>query len=92
MVKVLVDELKAIIADELDVNLKVDEIDENISLFEDGLGLDSVSLIELISLIENHFRFDFNDSDLNPEFFSNLNVLANFISSKLQARTLKVAT
>lgn len=83
MSETLVNQLKKIIAEELDVNLKAEEIDESASLFEDGLGLDSIAVVELISLIEEKFNFMFSDSELSPEFFSNLNVLANLIGSKL---------
>jgi acyl carrier protein len=83
MSETLVNQLKKIIAEELDVNLKAEEIDESASLFEDGLGLDSIAVVEFISLIEEKFNFMFSDSELSPEFFSNLNVLANLIGSKL---------
>ncbi len=85
MSETLVNQLKAIMAEELDVNLKVEEIDENASLFEDGLSLDSIAIVELISLVEQHFGFEFSDSELSPESFSNLRVLANLISSKMES-------
>lgn len=85
----LVNQLKTIMAEELDVNLKVEEIDENDSLFEGGLGLDSIAIVELISLVEQHFNFQFCDTELTPESFSNLNVLADFISVKLSSKTQK---
>jgi acyl carrier protein len=74
-------------AEELDVNLKVEEIDENASLFEGGLGLDSIAIVEFISLVEQHFDFHFSDTDLNLDSFSNLNVLADFISAKQSSQT-----
>ena len=83
----IVNQLKTIMAEELDVNLKVDEIDENVSLLEDGLGLDSIAIVELITLVEQHFDFQFSDSDLTPDSFSSLNVLADFISAKLSSQT-----
>lgn len=81
----IVNQLKTIIAGELDVNLKEEEIDETVSLFEDGLGLDSIAIVELIALIEKHFNLEFTDSDLNLESFSNLNVLADCIAQKMPA-------
>ena len=87
----LVNQLKTIIAQELDVNLKTEEIDENLSLFEDGLGFDSIATVELISLIEKHFDVEFSDSELNPECFSNLKVLANFLADKMESQQLEVA-
>jgi acyl carrier protein len=81
----IVNQLKTVIAGELDVNLKEEEIDETISLFEDGLGLDSIAIVELIALSEKHFNIEFTDSDLNLESFSNLNVLADCIAQKMPA-------
>jgi acyl carrier protein len=75
-------QLKKIIAEELDVNLAIDEIDENASLFEDGLGLDSVVIVELIALAEEHFGFRFSEDELDPESFVNLKVLSETISKK----------
>ena len=81
----IISKLKHIIAQELDVNLTVDEIDENTSLFEDGLGFDSIATVEMISLVEKHFDVQFADSQLSPEYFGNLTILSNFIISKKQA-------
>ncbi|GAA6621094.1 acyl carrier protein [Scytonema sp. NUACC26] len=82
----IVNNLKTIIAEELDVNLKPEEIDENVSLFEDGLGFDSIATVELISLIEKHFGIEFSDSELGTESFSSLKVLADFIAQKMESR------
>jgi acyl carrier protein len=83
MSETLVNQLKIIMVEELDVNLNLEEINESISLFEEGLGLDSIALVEFISLVEQHFGLQFSDSELIPESFDNLNVLANLIASKL---------
>ena len=80
----VIQKLKEVMADELDINLSAEEIDESVTLFEDGLGLDSVVIVELISLVEKNFDVEFSDSELNLENFSNLTVLANVITSKQQ--------
>lgn len=81
--KKMLEQLKHILANDLDVNLTVEDIDGESSLFEDGLGLDSVSVMEFITLIEERFGFQFSDSELNIESFKNLNILADLISNKL---------
>lgn len=91
MSSTVVNELKKIISEELDVNLKVEEIDENAPLFEDGLGFDSIATVELISLIEKNFKVSFSDSELTPECFSNLNVLANFVAQKMESQKVGAA-
>ena len=83
MIENVVEKLKRLIVDELDVNIKLNEIDETTSLFEEGLGLDSVAIMEFISLIETHFGFQFSDNELNMEPFQNIRTVANFISTKL---------
>ncbi|MDO9263751.1 MAG: phosphopantetheine-binding protein [Desulfosalsimonadaceae bacterium] len=88
MVETVIDQLKHIIVEKLDVNLTLEEIDANISLFEDGLGLDSVIIVEFISIIEEYFCFEFSENELNMELFSNLSILAQFISVKLGEENL----
>lgn len=92
MSETIVNQLKEIIAEELDVNLKVEDIDEDLSLFEDGLEFDSVTTVELISLIEKHFNVEFTDAELNPEHFSNIKVLADFVSSKMGSAKMETAS
>ncbi len=82
----IINKLKNIVANELDINLKNAEIDESASLFEEGLGLDSVTLMEFISLIETNFSVQFLDEELDFEQFKNLTTLAGVINSKLQSQ------
>ncbi len=83
MTQNIINKLKDIIADELDVNLKKSEIDDNASLWEEGIGLDSVTLMEFISLIEAAFSVHFLDEELNFEQFKNLATLGEAIDTKL---------
>ena len=83
MTKDVIDQLKQIIAQELDVNLGIEEIDEDASLFEEGIGLDSMAVMDFILLIEGRFGFEFSESELEVELFRNLRVLANFIATKV---------
>ena len=55
MSEIIIAKLKKIISEELDVNLGMGDIDEKTPLLESGeeksLGLDSITIVELISLI-----------------------------------------
>lgn len=82
----VIDRLKKIMVKELDVNLKEEEIKEDASFFEDGLGLDSIAIVDLICLIEDHFGFQFLDSELGVELFTSLNTLGSFISNKINSK------
>ncbi|MDM8566479.1 phosphopantetheine-binding protein [Candidatus Halobeggiatoa sp. HSG11] len=88
MVDNIIAQLKNIIVEELDVNCELEDIDEKASLFEEGLGLDSVTIMEFIALIERSFSFQFSDEELNMEPFKNLQTLADFISTKLGTQSV----
>jgi acyl carrier protein len=79
----LIEQLKIIISEEFSVNLKPEEMDETVSLFRDGLGLDSVEFIRLFYLIEERFGLYFSESDLRLDNFKSLTSLADFIADKM---------
>ena len=78
----VVDQIKELIASELDANLTMAEIGESASLFEDGLGLDSVAIVEFITILEDRFDVQFSDSDLTSEMFRNISTIAEFVIQK----------
>ena len=78
----VVDQIKELIASELDANLTMAEIGESASLFEDGLGLDSVAIVEFITILEDRFGVQFSELDLTKELFQNISTIADFIVEK----------
>jgi acyl carrier protein len=78
----IINKLKHIIAEDLEVNLTVKDIDEKADLLKNGLGIDSLAIVELISLIEQYFIMEFSEEDIKPENFKNLQILATLIESK----------
>ena len=86
MIDDLTEQLRHIIAEKMDVNIKLEEIPSDAVLLEEGLGLDSIAIAELINLIEDNFGFQFSDEDLNLETFNNLQTLAQFIASRLTSQ------
>ena len=79
----VLESVKRIIVDDLDVNLTYEELDETLPLFEEGLALDSVILVELISFIEKRFNIELRDDALNMETFRNLQSLAKVIQDQI---------
>lgn len=80
----IADRLKHIIADQLDANIALHEITDDAPLFEGGLGLDSVAIMEFITLIEESFGFQFEEEELNLKPFKNIAALTDFVAAKLQ--------
>ena len=74
-----IDELKYLVAEKLDVNLRTDQIDPDAPLLESGLKLDSLAIVELITLSEESFGIQFGEEDLNMQAFASLRTLAGVI-------------
>lgn len=79
-------ELKGIIVHDLDVNIKMEDIDDEVSLYDDGLGLDSISVINFIVLIEKKLGISFEENEISSKLFSNINNLSEFVHAKLQSQ------
>jgi acyl carrier protein len=79
----VLEQVKRIVAEDLDVNLAYEELDETVPLFEEGLALDSVVLVELISFIEKRFNIELRDDVLNMESFHNLQSVARVVREHL---------
>ncbi len=78
--------LKEIIANELESNIDINDIEVTASLYEDGIGLDSISIVNFIVLIEKKFNISFDDMDVNARTFSSIEKLGDFIDTKLSNR------
>ncbi|MBW8683054.1 acyl carrier protein [Chitinophaga rhizophila] len=74
--------LKEIIVDDLNINLTTDQIRDDMSLYEDGIGLDSISIVNFIVTIEKRFDIQFGENEISSRLFSNINSLAEFIAGK----------
>jgi len=79
----VLEQIKRIILEDLDVNLSYEDLDETVPLFEEGLALDSVVLVELIGFIEKRFGIELRDEALNMETFKNLQSVARVIREQL---------
>jgi acyl carrier protein len=79
----VVEKIKRIVVEDLDVNLSYEDLNETVPLFEEGLGFDSVVLVELISFIEKRFNIEMGDEALNMDTFQNLGSVAQVICRQL---------
>jgi acyl carrier protein len=77
----IVTQLKQIIVDDLKIPIASTQIDADAALLEDGLGFDSITLFEFITLIEQRFEVLFPVDSLNSEVFASLNVVAQRITA-----------
>lgn len=75
-------ELKKSIIEQLNLEeLSIEEIDNDDSLFGDGLGLDSIDALELIVLLEKDYGIKLTDPDQGKEIFVSINKMAKYIET-----------
>lgn len=82
----VVQRIKRVLVEDLQVGVSVDEIPDDCSLMEGGLALDSILIAELIAQIENRFGLQFDDHVFDEELFENVSALGGFVSKCLAAR------
>lgn len=78
--------LKEIIVNDLEINVRPGDIQEDVSLYDEGLGLDSIAIINLIVAIEKKFSISFEENEISSHLFSSLNNLAEFVDSKVNVK------
>lgn len=77
----LILQLKQEIIDVLNLEeVKPEEIKNDVPLFGEGLGLDSIDALELIVLIDKNYGIKLKDPAQGKEIFKSINVLADFIA------------
>lgn len=59
--------------------VKPEDIDNDASLFGEGLGLDSIDALELIVLIEKNYGIKLKDPAQGKEIFKSISVMADYI-------------
>ena len=81
--------LKEMIIDELQIeDLIPDEIDDDMPLFGEGLGLDSLDAVELVVQLQVYFGVEIKNIEEGKPALQSINTLAQFVKTK-QAELLK---
>ena len=63
-------------------NVKPEDIKDDMPLFGEGLGLDSIDALELVVALEKEFGIKIGDEEVGVKVFQNINTLAAFIETK----------
>jgi acyl carrier protein len=62
------------------------EISDDIPLFGEGLGLDSIDALELVLEIERAFGVAITDEHLGKSVLQSVNTIADFITARQQLK------
>lgn len=69
-----------------DDDIKAEDIDDDEAIFDEGLGLDSVEALDVVSGIEEEFKINIQDipeEEVQESFYS-VNTLSAFILNQLK--------
>lgn len=76
-------EVAGLIAEAVNLPIAAEEVDPGLPLFGDGLGLDSIDLLEIALAISKKYGFQIrsNDAD-NTRIFSSLSALTAHVAAR----------
>jgi len=76
----LIEKLKLQIIEQLNLeDMEPEDINENESLFSEGLGLDSIDALELIVLLEKEYGIKIKNPKDGQKIFFSIKTMAEFI-------------
>ena len=76
--------VKTTIVGALKLEIEPDQIADDEILFETGLGVDSVAMMELIVALENEFEVEFSDELIRIENFESVNSIVTLLVPLLE--------
>lgn len=77
----LKDEIKQAIVRSLRLPIAPESIDESVSLFGEGLGLDSIDVLELVLEIERTFGVAITEEQTGARVLRSVNTIADYITA-----------
>jgi acyl carrier protein len=79
-------ELKSLIIESLNLEgFTPDRIGDDMPLFGEGLGLDSVDALELVLALERHYGLEIQPHEMDRAVFTSVNTLGNFVARRMGA-------
>lgn len=86
-----IESLKKILVAVVEIEFELEEVTPLTPLFDEGLGLDSFAVIDVIMEMEEHFGIEFSDADFLPDNFTNLSALGALVDRYLDQTNANVA-
>lgn len=78
--------IKEKIVKTLELDIEPSDIPDDEILFGGGLGVDSISMLEILVAMEEEFEIEIEEEDFRVEEFSSIRQLAEYINGALQAK------
>jgi acyl carrier protein len=78
--------LKELLCKELNLKMKPEEITDDMPLFGDGLGLDSLDAVEIVVILKKHMGVTIVDSEQAQKVFVSIKTLTDFVEEELRKK------
>jgi acyl carrier protein len=75
--------LKELLVKELNLSIKPEEITDDMPLFGEGLGLDSLDAVEIVVILKKHLGVTITDSEQAKQVFVSIQTLTDFVAAGL---------
>ena len=83
----LKEEIKHALVESLRLPISVAEIENGMSLFGEGLGLDSIDVLEFVLEMERRFGVSITDDETGQRVLRSVDTIADFIMSERARKT-----
>lgn len=75
--------LKELLFKELNLKIKPEDITDDMPLFGEGLGLDSLDAVEIVVILKKHMGVTIVDSEQAQKVFVSMKTLTDFVEEEL---------
>ena len=80
--RAIIGELAALITQAINLDIPADQIDPDAPLYRDGLGLDSIDILEIALVVAKRYDLQLKaDSEENHVIFKSLRSLAQYVAA-----------
>ena len=79
----IIEEVKQIVIERLEFDIKPEDMNAETKLMVEGLGFDSITVLDILAAFEKHFDIVIEDDDLGFDIFENMGSLARFATAML---------
>lgn len=77
--------VKKVLTERFDLGIRAEEIPDDETIFDSGLGLDSMAAIELVVGVEEEFGIGIDEEDMTAANFDTVDALVRLVGRKVDS-------